>query len=136
MDRQDCVSTFASPKVMTSLHYSDQSGHILTSHPDGKVRIWDTRQQDEAQTLSIFSSGGDVQWVSQVCTHQCSFTVSFVDGRTKESNLLTYNVGSDSSNYSYTSPYGCDFSAYCSFLIRCKVSSKLSSTYFKINILS
>jgi hypothetical protein len=36
--RQDCVATYASSKVMTSLHYSEPANLIATSHPDGKIR--------------------------------------------------------------------------------------------------
>ena len=42
---------------------------MATSHVDGKVRIWDTRQQSEVQCRGTFCSAGsshDRQWVTQV----------------------------------------------------------------------
>ena len=64
VERQDCVATFAGPKVATSLHYSEQSRLIATSHPDGKVRLWDSRQREEASVKGSFS--GSRNWIAQV----------------------------------------------------------------------
>jgi ribosome biogenesis protein YTM1 len=64
--RQDCVATFASSKVMTSLHYSDASGLVATSHPDGKVRLWDPRKREEALCVGTYGSSNNTHWIAQV----------------------------------------------------------------------
>ena len=68
MERQDCVATFAAcSKVITSLHYSESLSLVATSHPDGRVRVWDSRQKDgEAVCRSVVGSSSNSQWVSQV----------------------------------------------------------------------
>jgi ribosome biogenesis protein YTM1 len=64
--RQDCVATFASSKVMTSLHYSQVAALVATSHPDGRVRLWDPRKRDEAMCVGTYGSSGDAHWIAQV----------------------------------------------------------------------
>lgn len=63
LERQDCVLTLAGPKACTSLTYSMQSCLVATSHPDGKVRLWDTRQTECASHAGAYGKGK--QWVSQ-----------------------------------------------------------------------
>ena len=73
MERQDCVSTFVSgSKVMTSLSFSERSNAVVTSHPDGRVRLWDMRSQSsdgENHCRSVYSVSTGGQWVAQACWH-------------------------------------------------------------------
>ena len=77
IERQDCVLTCVGSKVMTSLDISTyNTNNILTSHPDGKVRLWDTRTQDEAQVKGSYSMKNDIpQWISQVILNFYSKTI-------------------------------------------------------------
>ncbi len=68
LERQDCVTTFASSRVVTSVDCStDATSSMLlaTSHPDGKVRVWDPRQSGEASAPKV-TLGKTAQWISQV----------------------------------------------------------------------
>jgi WD40 repeat protein len=68
LERQDCVSTMACSKVFTSLHRCPSSADpsaVLTSHPDGKVRLWDLRAGQEASGARA-TFGKTAQWMSQV----------------------------------------------------------------------
>eukprot|EP01041_Mallomonas_annulata_P004734 gene4734-9403_t len=64
IERQDCVATFAGAKVVTSLDFSEHSRLLATSHPDGRVRLWDSRQREEATTRGTFSNSKN--WIAQV----------------------------------------------------------------------
>jgi ribosome biogenesis protein len=89
MEKQDCVASFASSKVATSLHFSEPAGLVATSHPDGRVRLWDPRKRDEALAVAamtsttaaqvgVFGSSSrdkEVHWVSQVRFHPTSATI-------------------------------------------------------------
>jgi ribosome biogenesis protein YTM1 len=74
MDRRDCVSTRVGSTVMTSIDCTsgDSSSLLLaTSHPDGKVRLWDVRVKDEAGNLGGSSAafatlGKTTNWTSEV----------------------------------------------------------------------
>lgn len=71
MEAQNCITTFAGSKVMTSLHYSLAARAVITSHTDGKVRMWDTRQREETSAVNSF--GAQSQWISQVNVFPSSF---------------------------------------------------------------
>ena len=81
LDRQDCVACFVCPKAVTSVHCRPHSnsraagegggtGEVAaTSHPDGKVRLWDIRMgsgASEDRSLAVATFGKDSQWISQV----------------------------------------------------------------------
>lgn len=70
LERQDNVSTFVCSKVFTSLDClsTQQNGAILTSHPDGKIRLWDPRIAQEASSAKT-SYGKSTNWISQVITY-------------------------------------------------------------------
>lgn len=70
MERQECVATFVGSKVCTSIHIRDGNNLIATSHPDGRVRLWDSRHRQEAKCAHIFPPSqvttAPVSWTSQV----------------------------------------------------------------------
>lgn len=62
LERQDCISTCVSSRVFTSMHV--QGGGkplVLSSHPDGKCRLWDL---DSNSSKASFGRSSD--WISQV----------------------------------------------------------------------
>lgn len=77
MDRQDVVAVYTSgSKICTSLHYNDQTHLVGTSHSDGRIRLWDCRQNQSSDSASscqsIVNGGANAvtpQWVSQVRWH-------------------------------------------------------------------
>lgn len=80
LERQDCISTCVSPRVFTSMHCSSSSSEeggkphlVLTSHPDGKCRLWDLLDSNSSKA----SFGRTSDWISQVDTIH-SFTLSFI----------------------------------------------------------
>jgi WD40 repeat protein len=67
MEKQDCINTYAGSKVMTSLHVSPiERNFIATSHPDGRIRVWDQRLNSESGTVASFGSKDAKDWISQV----------------------------------------------------------------------
>ena len=67
IERQDCVTTYGGGKVITSIDYSPHNNLIATSHPDGRIRMWDTRlNSDNTSVQSFTSSSSTKQWISQV----------------------------------------------------------------------
>eukprot|EP01038_Epipyxis_sp_PR26KG_P006108 gene6108-8421_t len=64
LERQDCISTYAGAKVITSLDYSSVANCIVTSSADGKLRMWDARESTNTMVTSIF--GKKTTWISQV----------------------------------------------------------------------
>lgn len=77
MDTQDCVSTFVSNKVVTSLSLHAGNHAAVTAHPDGKVRLWDFRSgsaSNEGSCRNVYTCN-DSQWISQVCWHPTIDTV-------------------------------------------------------------
>lgn len=69
MERQECVATFMGAKVCTSMHIRTGNRLIATSHPDGRVRLWDSRNRQDSVCSHTFppaKSNSDVHWVSQV----------------------------------------------------------------------
>lgn len=69
IETQNCVNTNMGPKVMTSLDYSRDANAVATSHPDGRVRLWDSRTRESTSTFEAY--GTTEQWISQVCL--CSY---------------------------------------------------------------
>jgi len=73
LSRQDCVATVVCSKVFTSLDVNNSNNAqadpttsaVLTSHPDGKVRLWDLRVGQEASGARA-TFGKSAQWISQV----------------------------------------------------------------------
>lgn len=75
MARQDCVSTLVCSKAFTSIDCQvTEAGMtpVLSSHPDGKVRLWDLREMGSATGAESSSNsakatfGKSGQWVAQV----------------------------------------------------------------------
>ena len=70
MERQDCVASFVGSKVCTSVHMKPESRLLASSHPDGRVRIWDSRSRQDAVCSQVFPSAQSttaaVHWISQV----------------------------------------------------------------------
>ena len=54
--KQDNVLTFNTGKVITSLHYSTINNKILTSHADGKIRVFDALENRNAQEEEVRSN--------------------------------------------------------------------------------
>lgn len=86
LERQDCLASFAGSKVITSLDYSSASGLLVTSHPDGRVRLWDPRKKDEVgmtgdlvgngqAQVGTFFSGKETHWVSRAKFHPTNVQV-------------------------------------------------------------
>lgn len=68
--RQECVGSFAGAKVVTSLHKGGASS-LLTSHADGRIRLWDMRERDSGVHALCFGAEGRA-WASQVRRHPSS----------------------------------------------------------------
>ena len=65
VERQDCSFTFVGSKVITSLHYSPGLDSVLTSHTDGRARLWDMREREGGMSKLSFGSESK-HWVAQV----------------------------------------------------------------------
>ena len=65
IERQECSFTFVGSKVITSIHYSSPLDSVLTSHADGRVRLWDMRQR-EGGTCKLSFGTESKHWISQV----------------------------------------------------------------------
>lgn len=65
--RQDCVATFNTGKVATSIDAWRSSSQplLVSSHVDGKLRIWDARVQ-EGSSSATMTLGRSTEWVAQV----------------------------------------------------------------------
>ncbi len=63
LDRQDCVHTLNCAKVVSSIDCGN-AGLLASSHPDGKVRIWDYRVKSSG--TSSITLGKTSDWISQV----------------------------------------------------------------------
>lgn len=88
VEKQDCITTWVGSKVITSIDVGKvgTSNHLVaSSHPDGKIRLWDSRTQSEA--LGNFTNqSGQKNWISCVKWHPTSenlFTSSDYDGSVK-----------------------------------------------------
>lgn len=70
MERQECVATFLGAKVCTSMHIRAGNNLIATSHPDGRVRLWDSRNRQDAVCAHVFPPSSattqPAHWTSQV----------------------------------------------------------------------
>jgi ribosome biogenesis protein YTM1 len=65
LERQDPLSSTNTSKVVTALDTNDaHHSSVATSHPDGKIRIWDTRENNLFSSSLIF--GKETSWISQV----------------------------------------------------------------------
>lgn len=64
IETQNCINTSMGPKVMTSLDYNQVANAVATSHPDGRVRMWDSRERESTSTFEAF--GNTDHWISQV----------------------------------------------------------------------
>jgi ribosome biogenesis protein YTM1 len=67
--RQDCVSTFNTGKVATSIDIlqsasSSSPSLLVSSHVDGKLRIWDARVQ-ESSGGAMMTLGRSTDWIAQ-----------------------------------------------------------------------
>ena len=69
LDRQECVATFAGAKVVTALAFSATTHLIASSHPDGRIKLWDSRNRDSSVCVNTFTNGEDKRWVSDVKWH-------------------------------------------------------------------
>jgi ribosome biogenesis protein YTM1 len=66
VETMDCVTTHAGSKVITSMDFNKDNLIIATSHPDGKTRLWDSRQQDNTSTKGLYSASSSECWLSEV----------------------------------------------------------------------
>mmetsp|Transcript_12972 Transcript_12972/g.17086 ORF Transcript_12972/g.17086 Transcript_12972/m.17086 type:complete len:432 (-) Transcript_12972:142-1437(-) len=64
MERQDCVHTLNGSKVISSLAFSAENSLLASSHPDHRIRLWDSRGKSEALIQATLTS--HKQWVSDV----------------------------------------------------------------------
>mmetsp|Transcript_19865 Transcript_19865/g.28558 ORF Transcript_19865/g.28558 Transcript_19865/m.28558 type:complete len:449 (+) Transcript_19865:63-1409(+) len=83
LEKQECVATLAGSKVVTSMNFCRENNLIATSHPDGRVRLWDSRSRDSSVCVNSFVNGDDMHWVSQVKwspVNSNSFCTSDYDG--------------------------------------------------------
>ena len=60
-------SSFVGSKVITSLHFSSALDSVLTSHADGRVRMWDMRQREGGVCKQSFGNDSK-HWVSLLYT--------------------------------------------------------------------
>lgn len=85
--RQDCVTTYNTSKVVTSLAATSTTAESLvssqvllaSSHTDGKIRIWDGRVQESSAGAAVLTLGraNNSEWISQVgCTSLSCFMLS------------------------------------------------------------
>lgn len=76
VSRQDSVHSWVGSQVITSMHLSGSaslgntagSSLLLTSHTDGKIRLWDPRERETGLSRQTFGADSK-QWVSQVRWH-------------------------------------------------------------------
>lgn len=79
-ERQDCVVTCNPGKVFTSIDIQQSSPDtIISSHPDGKIRLWDARSGGDAACRGAWGVESDRQWISQVRWHPTNEHI-FVSG--------------------------------------------------------
>ena len=69
LERQDCISTSAASKVVTCLSSAPllAGQHVMTGHPDGRLRLWDFRTQ--TSNCKVVYGLKDIHWVSDVKWH-------------------------------------------------------------------
>ena len=78
LETQNCIHTISTTRVITSIDYNINNQLISTSHTDGKIRLWDLRQQQKADqnsgfgpgagtaAVSVYGKDSNTQWISQV----------------------------------------------------------------------
>lgn len=66
MDRQDCLQTINSGKVITSIDYLPEvnNNYIISSHSDGDLRLWDLRSKSSSAS-KVFSLPSNRHWLAQ-----------------------------------------------------------------------
>jgi WD40 repeat protein len=74
LEHQDCVWTCNAAKVFTSIDIQPSSAGdmLLSSHPDGKIRLWDARSGsggEGAQCQGAWGAENDRQWIAQTRWH-------------------------------------------------------------------
>jgi ribosome biogenesis protein YTM1 len=75
LERQDCVQTLNSSKVVTSLA-SSAGGLVAAGHPDGRLRVWDLRSSSTDNGVGVMPAtpgkrvlAGCGSWISGVAWH-------------------------------------------------------------------
>ena len=71
IETQNCLTTFVGPRVVTAMHFSRRANAVATAHPDGRVRLWDSRQREAAPPVETY--GNTDQWISGVSVSFISF---------------------------------------------------------------
>lgn len=68
LNRQDCLTTFNAGKVITSMDCSSGNKSLLaSSHPDGKIRVWDGNNKETTSSASLtLGSLKNTSWISHV----------------------------------------------------------------------
>lgn len=66
LERQECIHTIAGAKVSTSLHLNSTQNLIATSHSDGRVRLWDSRNREGTVSIASLHRSATNHWISQV----------------------------------------------------------------------
>lgn len=86
LERQERVATIAGSKVISGMDYSDASHLIATSHTDGRVRLWDSRNRDSSVCVNTFTNGDNKRWISDVKWHPANahiFCTTDYDGNVR-----------------------------------------------------
>lgn len=69
METQNSIHHFSTLKVITSIDYKPSFHLILSSHTDGKIRLWDSRQKESVSSLETYGKDKELtagSWVAQV----------------------------------------------------------------------
>ena len=69
METQNSIHHFSTLKVITSMDHKSFFHLTLSSHTDGKIRLWDSRQKESVSGLETYGKDKDVNdcsWISQV----------------------------------------------------------------------
>ena len=64
IESQNCIATYMGPKIVTSMQHSRRANAVATAHPDGRVRLWDSRQRESVPPIETF--GATEQWIAGV----------------------------------------------------------------------
>lgn len=64
LDKLDSILTINCSKVITSLD-ANSADRIATSHPDGRIRIWDAKSRESSNVPAV-SLGKTNNWIAQV----------------------------------------------------------------------
>lgn len=67
METQNSIHHFSTLKVITSIDHKSSFHLTLSSHTDGKIRLWDSRQKETISSLETYGKDKELSsWVSQV----------------------------------------------------------------------